>query len=126
VSNSPRFTVLSGDPGALGEVVTTLEARGVFARWVKVDVASHSPQVDPLREDLLAQLATLAPRAGTVPLRSTVTGARVSGPELTATYWADNLRQPVRFVVVVGALIAVGYGTLVEMSRHPLLLTSVD
>jgi acyl transferase domain-containing protein len=49
VSNSERSTVLSGDGKALGEVMAKLEKGGVFCRRVKVDVASHSPQMDPLR-----------------------------------------------------------------------------
>ena len=43
VANSPRSTVLSGDPEALDEVLAELEERGVFCRRVQVDVASHSP-----------------------------------------------------------------------------------
>jgi acyl transferase domain-containing protein len=53
-SNGPRATVLSGDRDALETVLAALEKRGVFCRRVKVDVASHSPQVDPLHHELLA------------------------------------------------------------------------
>ena len=48
VSNSPRSTVISGDPDAVREVVAAAERDGVFARLVKVDVASHSPQMETL------------------------------------------------------------------------------
>ena len=74
VSNGPRSTVLSGDPAALEAVLATLEKRGVFCRRVKVDVASHSPQVDPLREDLRAALSDVRPRKALLAMRSTVTG----------------------------------------------------
>ncbi|AGP37465.1 type I polyketide synthase [Sorangium cellulosum] len=126
VSNSPRSTVLSGEPAAIGEVLSSLNAKGVFCRRVKVDVASHSPQVDPLREDLLAALGGLRPRAAAVPMRSTVTGAMVAGPELGANYWMNNLRQPVRFAEVVQAQLQGGHGLFVEMSPHPILTTSVE
>ncbi|WP_155797909.1 acyltransferase domain-containing protein, partial [Sorangium cellulosum] len=119
VSNSPRSTVLSGEPAALGQVLVALEAKGVFCRRVKVDVASHSPQVEPLREELVAALAELQPRQGAVPMRSTVTGALVSGAELDAGYWADNVRQPVRFAEAVQALAESGHALFVEMSPHP-------
>ena len=59
--------MLSGDPQALDEVVARLGARGVFCRLVKVDVASHSPQVDELREDLLSALAGMETREGDIP-----------------------------------------------------------
>jgi acyl transferase domain-containing protein len=38
-SNSPESTVLAGDPGALKEVIRTLERRDISCRWVNVDVA---------------------------------------------------------------------------------------
>ena len=126
VSNSPRSTVLSGDPTALGEVLALLEAKGVFCRRVKVDVASHSPQVDPLRSDLLAALGQLELTKATVPMRSTVTGKRVEGPELSASYWADNLRRPVRFAEAVQALLGEGHGLFVEMSPHPILAPAME
>ena len=126
VSNSPRSTVLSGEPAALGEVLAALEAKGVFCRRVKVDVASHSPQVDPLRDELLSALSALRPQRAAVPMRSTVTGTSVDGPELVGGYWADNLRRPVRFAATIQALLETGYGLFVEMSPHPLLATSVE
>jgi myxalamid-type polyketide synthase MxaE and MxaD len=126
VSNSPRSTVLSGEPSALAEVLTSLEARGVFVRRVKVDVASHSPQVDPLRDDLLAALSELRPSATVVPMCSTVTGAMASGTNMSAEYWADNVRQPVRFAQAVQSLIEEGASVFIEMSPHPILLPSVE
>jgi acyl transferase domain-containing protein/acyl carrier protein len=125
-SNSPRSTVLSGEPVALAEVLARLEATGVFCRRVKVDVASHSPQVDPLRDQLVAALASLEPQAVKVPMRSTVIGAPIEGPELGAGYWADNLRQPVRFAEAVQALAESGHGLFVEMSPHPILVPAVE
>ena len=44
VSNSPRSSVISGDPKAVQQVMAELERDDVFCRLVKVDVASHSPQ----------------------------------------------------------------------------------
>ncbi|NMO18055.1 SDR family NAD(P)-dependent oxidoreductase [Pyxidicoccus fallax] len=126
VSNGPRSTVLSGEPAALGQVLSALEAKGVFCRRVKVDVASHSPQVEALREDLLAALASLKPQTATLAMRSTVTGATIAGPELLAGYWADNVRQPVRFAQAVQALLDEGHGLFVEMSPHPLLVPAVE
>ena len=126
VSNGPRSTVLSGDPSALEDVLRMLEQKGVFARRVKVDVASHSPQVDPLRDDLLDALRDLRPHAGRVAMRSTVTGAALEGRELDARYWAANLREPVRFSQVTQALMKEGHGLFVELSPHPILLPSIE
>jgi acyl transferase domain-containing protein/NADPH:quinone reductase-like Zn-dependent oxidoreductase/NAD(P)-dependent dehydrogenase (short-subunit alcohol dehydrogenase family)/acyl carrier protein len=126
VSNGTRSTVLSGDPAALAQVLATLEAREVFCRRVKVDVASHSPQMDPLLDELVAKVAGVSPRAAQVPMRSTVTGKTIEGAELVARYWADNLRQPVRFAHVVQGLLADGFTLFVEMSPHPILVQAVE
>lgn len=126
VNNSPRSTVLSGDRDALTAIAARLEADQVFCRWVKVDVASHSPQMDPLREDLLSALDGITPRAGTVPVYSTVTGSVASGTEMNVGYWADNLREPVLFADQVARLVQDGVSVFIEMSPHPILLPAVE
>jgi acyl transferase domain-containing protein/acyl carrier protein len=126
VSNSRRSTVLSGDPRALAAVLERLEKRGVFCRRVKVDVASHSPQMDPLLGELVTKLEGLVPRAARVPMRSTVTGAVLRGPEMVPSYWASNLREPVRFAQAVESLVSDGFTLFVEMSPHPTLVSAVE
>ena len=117
--------MLSGDPAALDELIATLEARGIFCRRVKVDVASHSPQVDPLRAELLAAIGSLAPGPTSVTFWSTVIGGPLPGESLTSGYWWRNLREPVLFADTVGRLIEQGHGTFVEVSPHPLLVDAV-
>jgi len=125
-SNSRRSTVLSGDPGALEEVLARLQARDVFCRRVKVDVASHSPQMDPLLDDLGAALARLEPRAACRPIYSTTLGRIANGQELDAAYWQRNLRQPVHFGAAVEWLCAQTQTIFVEVSPHPVLLPAVQ
>lgn len=126
VSNGPRSTVIAGDPATLDEVLGKLEHDGVFCRRVKVDVASHSPQMDSLREELVTALAGISPNDAKIEMRSTVTGERVHGRELLATYWVNNLRKPVLFSKVVAQWIAEGHTIFVEMSPHPILKPSVE
>ena len=126
VINSPRSTVISGEPASITEVLAQLTARGVFCQRVKVDVASHSPQVDPLREELLAALSGLAPQALSIPMLSTVSGELLQGPELGASYWERNLRQPVRFAAVIEELFQSGHGLFVEVSPHPILVPALE
>ena len=85
VSNSPRSTVISGDPQALDDLLASLEAREVFCRRIKVDVASHSPQMDPLRADLFEALQGLSPRKAAVAFCSTVEGTQIGGTSSTRT-----------------------------------------
>jgi len=126
VSNSPRSCVLSGEPHALGQVLDALEARQVYCRRVKVDVASHSPQMDPLREDLLRVLEELSPRRGDIPLYSTVTGQELDGADMTPAYWVRNLRDPVLLSQVVEKLVTAGHALFVEISPHPVLLPPIE
>lgn len=125
-NNGPRSTVLAGRSEALSELAEALERRGVFCRPIKVDVASHSPQMDPLLPELRAALADLRPQAGAIPLRSTVRGGAVAGGDLDAEYWCANLRQPVRFSEVVRQLVSEGPVAFIEMSPHPILTASVE
>lgn len=125
VSNSPHSTVLSGDPVALTEILTHLEQQGIFGRPVNVNVASHSPHMDPLRTDLLKLLERVQPHRSTVPICSTVTGTLIDSSALTAQYWVDNLRQPVLFFPAVQSLLNDGYDIFVEMSPHPLLVGAI-
>ncbi|MCB9450588.1 MAG: type I polyketide synthase [Anaerolineaceae bacterium] len=126
VSNSPRSTVISGDPTALEGVLDTLRAQNIFCRRVKVDVASHSPQMEPLRAELVKSLSGLKPRAGSLPIYSTVDGVVTDGANFTPDYWGRNLRQPVQFSRMAEQLLNDGYTVFIEISPHPILLSPID
>ena len=53
--------------------------------------------MDPIRDDLLADLAGLTSGAPDTALISTVTGEPAAAGELDAEYWWRNIRNPVRF-----------------------------
>src|SRR4029077_8719650 len=74
---------------------------------------------------LESELGALCGRRGNVRLISTVTGQSVAGEALDAGYWRGNLRDPVLFERPVGALIAAGYTTFVEIGAHPLLSPAI-
>nr|WP_225848934.1 type I polyketide synthase [Streptomyces sp. HPF1205] len=124
--NSPHLITVAGEPAALTELVAALTAEGIRARVVASTVASHSPQVEPLRGRLAELLSFVAPRAGRVPLYSTVTGQVLNGSELTADYWYENCRRPVTFEPVVRTLLADGFDVFVEVSAHPVLTLGVE
>ena len=126
VCNSPRSTVLSGNPGALDAVLDELEKRNIFCRKIKVDVASHSPQMEPLKPELVAALNELAPMDSEIPMYSTVTTTVQEGHHLNKTYWGRNLRSPVQFAQTAANLFEDNHNIFIEMSPHPLLLRAVD
>ncbi|MEV6118878.1 SDR family NAD(P)-dependent oxidoreductase, partial [Streptomyces sp. NPDC052109] len=124
--NSPTSTVVSGDPAALEELRADCEARGVRARPIAVDYASHSPHVTAVKDSLAALLAGIDPRATRTELYSTVTGQRLDPRELTGDYWYTNLRRTVRFADAVRAALDAGIGTFLEISPHPVVAPGVQ
>jgi acyl transferase domain-containing protein/acyl carrier protein len=126
-SNSHRSTVLSGEETALTEMMAELQRRDRFCRWIDVDVASHSPQMTALADDLREALAGLRPAQAsqpTLPFYSTVTGAPLTDRLLDADYWVDNLCSPVRFSAALRSLLSEGHDTFLEISPHPILLAA--
>ena len=124
-NNSCRSTVLSGDRAVLTDLMAVLERRERFCRWVEVDVASHSPQMDALGADLRDMLAGLQPTAPVLTLYSTVTGDLLADRPLDADYWVQNLRSPVHFSTALRRLLAAGHDAFLEISPHPILLSAI-
>lgn len=130
-SNGPGTTVISGDAKEVESLLKELEIRDIYCRLIKVDVASHSAQVDPILAELKTTLAGVRPNPSTIPMLSTVTAAyadngRNSGTTLDAAYWADNLRRSVLFAPAIEKLCAAGNSIFIELSPHPILLPSTE
>lgn len=123
--NSPASVVLSGDLEKLKDIASTLEQQNRFNRWVKVDVASHSFQVEALRQPLLADLAHIQPQSPRIPLFSSVTGTAGKDIHFDAGYWIDNLSKPVWFSRATEQMFQEGYTTFIEIGPHPVLLGAI-
>ncbi len=123
--NSPTSTTIAGDRPAVEALVRGFEQQDVFARLVRMDVASHSPQMDPILDRLREALGDLEPRAAEIPIFSTVRGRWVEGTELGAGYWVDNLRQPVNLSAAIQGLARERGAAFVEISPHPVLRSPV-
>jgi acyl transferase domain-containing protein len=125
--NGLASVTLSGDPEALEEFGAELSEAGVM-RWTipGVDFAAHSGQVDSLQDELLGLLASIRPKAPSVPVFSTVSGEWIDAASMDAGYWYRNLREPVRFGHAVRQLADQGYDSFVEVSPHPVLTVWVQ
>ncbi|MBA2679505.1 MAG: polyketide synthase dehydratase domain-containing protein, partial [Ktedonobacteraceae bacterium] len=73
----------------------------------------------------LEALEGIAPHVGQVAFYSTVRAEPMSGSELDAAYWMENLRQPVRFAQTVEKLLKYDKSIFLEISPHPILTTSL-
>ncbi|MEL7001264.1 MAG: alpha/beta fold hydrolase [Bacteroidota bacterium] len=125
VSNSPKSTVLAGDETSLLELIDILDSQGRFARKIKVDVASHSNQMDPLKADLHKALESVWPMDEKIAIYSTVKGQKLSGRSLDADYWVENLRHGVQFSAVMKQLVEQGHGIFIEVSPHAVLTNAM-
>ncbi len=125
-SNGPRSTVVSGELAAMEEFLARLPSTGVFFRRVRMDVASHSPQMELLRDDLLQALREVRSHTPQLPMYSTVTGQKVEPGALDAAYWYRNMREPVLLWPTIERLREQGYELLVEMSPHPVLIAALQ
>ncbi|MFI7097073.1 type I polyketide synthase [Streptomyces lydicus] len=122
--NGPAHTVVAG-PGAALDALAAHYGQEVRTRRVPIDYASHSAEVEELREELLTAFAGIAPRSIGVPFHSTVTAQPIDTAELDAGYWFRNLREPVRFGPAVEELLLSGHSTFLEVSPHPVLAMGI-
>jgi polyketide synthase 5 len=123
---SPRSTVIGGATQSVRDLVAAWEQREVMAREVAVDVASHSPQVDPILGELADVLADLTPMTPTVPVYSATLYDPRDQPGWDAGYWVDNLRHTVRFAAAVQAALEDGHRVFAELAPHPLLTHAIE
>jgi polyketide synthase 5 len=123
---SPESTVIGGATQTVRDLVAAWEQRDVMAREIAVDVASHSPQVDPILDELTEVLAELHPMTPEVPFYSATQYDPREQPLCDAGYWADNLRHMVRFAPAVQAALEDGYRVFAELAPHPLLTHAIE
>ncbi|MEU1792194.1 SDR family NAD(P)-dependent oxidoreductase [Streptomyces sparsogenes] len=124
--NGPGSVVISGPPEPVAAVVAEAMSRGLRARTIDVDYASHGPQIDEITDELGTLLAGVRPRTAPVAFYSTVTGERTDTAALDTGYWITNLRQQVRFADAVDALLAAGHRVFIEAGPHPVLTLGVQ
>ncbi|MGB0128391.1 MAG: type I polyketide synthase, partial [Rhodocyclaceae bacterium] len=123
--NGPGGVVLSGESGALAEVLAALERQGVSQRALPVNYAFHSAQMLAHAEALVAALGNVAAGSPSLPVYSTVTGRVLDDAPVDAAYFGRNVRQAVRFADAITAMLDDGFTAFVEIAAHPVLAASV-
>ncbi|HEX6401996.1 MAG TPA: sulfolipid-1 biosynthesis phthioceranic/hydroxyphthioceranic acid synthase, partial [Pseudonocardiaceae bacterium] len=123
---SPESTVIGGATETVRELVAVWEEREVMAREVAIDLASHTPQVEPILADLSEALVELTPRTPEIPFYSTSLFDPREHAVCDAGYWVDNLRRTVRFAAAVQAAMEDGHRVFAELAPHPLLTHPIE
>ncbi|WAC89322.1 type I polyketide synthase [Mycobacterium sp. Aquia_213] len=124
--NGVSAIVVSGEVDALEELMRRCESADVRARRIDVDYASHSAQIDAIREPLAKALSGIEPRSSSVTFFSTVTGEPVDTAGLNADYWFRSIRQTVQFEQAVRTASDAGYRVFIESSPHPVLVAGIE
>ncbi|KAF3763946.1 hypothetical protein M406DRAFT_85351 [Cryphonectria parasitica EP155] len=104
--NSPSSVTLSGDSGVLDEVVSIVrqEFPDAAVRALRVDCAYHSHHMRPAAERYLELMPDLGAIKPQIPWFSSVRGNEFEGKP-DASYWGNNLVQPVLFSPAVAAML---------------------
>jgi acyl transferase domain-containing protein/NADPH:quinone reductase-like Zn-dependent oxidoreductase/NAD(P)-dependent dehydrogenase (short-subunit alcohol dehydrogenase family)/acyl carrier protein len=123
---SPNSTVIGGATQTVRDIVAAWEQREIMAREVNVDVASHSPQVEPILDELSEMLADVTPMTPEIPYYSATSFDPREQPYCDADYWVENLRHTVRFSAAVQTALEDGFRVFGELSPHPLLTRPID
>ncbi|OBJ03896.1 type I polyketide synthase, partial [Mycobacterium sp. 1465703.0] len=124
--NGRSAVVVSGDVAALDELVGFCADLELRTRRIDVDYASHSVEVEAIRDDLAQVLAGIEPHSSRTAFFSTVTGNRLDTAGLDADYWYRNIRQTVQFDQAVRSACEHGYRTFIESSPHPALVAGIE
>ncbi|KDR63812.1 MULTISPECIES: non-ribosomal peptide synthetase/type I polyketide synthase [Streptomyces] len=123
--NSPTGVTLAGDRDTLVRLSGELRDEQIFAKLLTVQVPYHSPQMDRIKDELLASLAGLAPRPAQVPVHLTGVEGPADGVVLDAAYWWRNVRDRVAFRAAVDRLADEGHRLFLEIGPHPALAHSL-
>jgi acyl transferase domain-containing protein len=123
--NAPNSSVLSGDTTAIMQLVQTLDQRGVAARPLPVNYAFHSRQMDPILAEFRAAIRSITPQDARIPIASTVAGQVAKGSAFDAEYWAQNVRQTVRFTAAIAAVSRSAGNVFLEIGPHPVLASAI-
>jgi non-ribosomal peptide synthase protein (TIGR01720 family) len=126
--NERSACVLSGPDEAVNALELILQERGLAGVRLRTSHAFHSVMMEPMLDAFRACLTEIELRPPRIPYLSNVTGGWITAEEATdPQYWANHIRQTVRFAAGLeellgqpdGLLLEVGPGsTLTSMARR--------
>ena len=94
--NGPEMCVASGENASLDALQQKLAARDIDTRRLHIDIAAHSPLLDPILPDFRAYLEGIQVSKATLPYVSNLTGD-FTDELLSRDYFVRHLRGTVRF-----------------------------
>ncbi|WP_330249895.1 SDR family NAD(P)-dependent oxidoreductase [Nocardia sp. NBC_00565] len=123
--NGPSSVVLSGVEDDVAAVVEVCVERGWRTHRLRVSHAFHSVLMEPMLAEFASAIEGLAFARPSLPLVSTVTGARVTDEMRDPSYWVGQVRDTVRFADAVAAMASMGVSRFAEVGPDAVLTPMV-
>jgi len=126
VVNASDRIVISGRTAGIEAAHMHFAAQGIETKQLRIGVAAHSPQVEPILDAFESVARRIAYRTPETAIVSSVgKSANGASPQTdayqSAAYWRSHLRNPVRFADAVETLRDKGYRIFVEIGPHTTL-----
>jgi acyl transferase domain-containing protein len=105
--NAPGRSVVSGPEEAVEALRRRLEERGLSPRRLHTSHAFHSEMMEPILAPFVRELQGIELQPPQIPWVSNLTGTWITDEQATdPAYWANHLRQTVRFADGLRELLA--------------------
>jgi phthiocerol/phenolphthiocerol synthesis type-I polyketide synthase E len=114
--NTPNRSVIAGPTDLIANVQAELLAQDIKAQLLKTQQAYHTAAMDSVMAPLTAYLRNMNLQAPQLPFISNVTGTWITAEQATnPAYWADHMRNTVRFSQGIDTLIAANNHIFIEV-----------
>jgi len=123
--NGPKMITFSGETEAFEALEQRLAAHPCWFKPLNVQHAFHSHLVDGAKQTFLERIDGIRGRIPKCEMISTVTGDVIRAADLSAAYWWDNIRRPVRFADAIRKIQDRGISAFLEIGPHPVLAASI-
>jgi acyl transferase domain-containing protein/acyl carrier protein len=122
--NAPNSCVVSGTEEAIAFWEQQLQAEGISCRRLHTSHAFHSSMMAPIVKPFTEAVAKIQLNPPKIPFLSNVTGTWITAEQATdPRYWAQHLREPVRFSAGVAQLLQNPQQILLEVGPGRTLST---
>jgi amino acid adenylation domain-containing protein len=124
--NSPEKCVVSGTTAEITELQAKLATQDMESLLLKTSHAFHSAMMDPILAPFIDQVKQVKLNAPTIPYISNVTGTWITAAEaIDPHYYAQHLRQTVRFADGVRQVFQQSHSVLLEVGAGKTLSSLV-
>jgi len=114
-------TVVSGPTDRVEALLETCSAQDLRCTRLDTSHAFHSAMMEPIVSAFGDFARSRQYERPQIPLVSNLTG-EVTDRDLDADYWAEHIREPVRFARGIEALVALGGQVVLELGPRPTLV----